>query len=81
MAKAKELRVGRGTDPDAALGPVISVEAKQKIEGIIERASKQGAKVPAASSSLCFGLCCALVCANNSAAWHGDSVSCFLLVV
>jgi hypothetical protein len=45
VAKAKELRVGRGTDPESSLGPVISGEAKSKIEGIIERASKQGAKV------------------------------------
>lgn len=43
--KAAELKVGRGTDPSAALGPVISPEAKTRIEGIIARSTKEGATI------------------------------------
>ena len=45
VEKARELKIGPGKSADSALGPVISPEAKARIEGIIERASAQGASV------------------------------------
>lgn len=43
VARAKELRVGPGTEPGADLGPVISPEAKQRILGLVESGLKEGA--------------------------------------
>lgn len=43
VAKARALKVGNGLDPESALGPVISVEAKSRIEGLITRSVKEGA--------------------------------------
>ncbi len=45
VAKAKTLKLGDGFKPDTTLGPVISPEAKLRIEGIISRAAGQGAVV------------------------------------
>ena len=42
---ARALRVGDGLDPDVAVGPVISCEARERIEGHIERAVEAGAKL------------------------------------
>jgi malonate-semialdehyde dehydrogenase (acetylating) / methylmalonate-semialdehyde dehydrogenase len=39
------LRVGNGADPDVAVGPVISCEARDRISGWIERAASDGATV------------------------------------
>mmetsp|Transcript_46913 Transcript_46913/g.146974 ORF Transcript_46913/g.146974 Transcript_46913/m.146974 type:complete len:374 (-) Transcript_46913:160-1281(-) len=44
-AKAKQLKLGSGTDPSADLGPVISPAAKARIEGLITSGEQQGAKV------------------------------------
>lgn len=46
--KAQELRVGNGFDPSSAVGPVISPEAKKRIEGIIARSLKEGVYFKAA---------------------------------
>ena len=43
--KAKSLKVSAGSEPDADLGPVISPEAKQRIEDLIQSAADQGAEV------------------------------------
>jgi len=43
---AKQLKVGSGMDPATDVGPVISVQNKAKIEGLIQSAIDQGAKVP-----------------------------------
>lgn len=45
VAKARELKLSHGTDPAAALGPVISPEAKKRIEGIIGRSAAEGATI------------------------------------
>ncbi|HXD58084.1 MAG TPA: CoA-acylating methylmalonate-semialdehyde dehydrogenase [Thermoleophilaceae bacterium] len=41
----RELRVGNGADPDVAVGPVISCEARDRIGGWIDRAASDGATV------------------------------------
>ena len=41
----REMRVGNGADPDVAVGPVISCEARDRIAGWIERAADDGATV------------------------------------
>merc|ERR1711991_747778 len=46
VEKARELKLSHGFDPDAALGPVISPEAKKRIEGIIDRSTGEGASLP-----------------------------------
>lgn len=43
--KAKTLTVGPGLDPKTDMGPVISKEAKGRIEGLIQRAIQEGATV------------------------------------
>jgi malonate-semialdehyde dehydrogenase (acetylating) / methylmalonate-semialdehyde dehydrogenase len=45
VAKAKTLKVNVGTEKGADLGPVISKQAKQRIEGLIEQGVKEGAKL------------------------------------
>mmetsp|Transcript_88287 Transcript_88287/g.258065 ORF Transcript_88287/g.258065 Transcript_88287/m.258065 type:complete len:522 (+) Transcript_88287:50-1615(+) len=43
--KARQLKLGEGTDPSADLGPVISPAAKARIEGLITSAQQEGARV------------------------------------
>ncbi len=45
VAKAKTLKLGAGIDKGADLGPVISKQAKTRIEGLIEQGVKEGAKL------------------------------------
>jgi malonate-semialdehyde dehydrogenase (acetylating)/methylmalonate-semialdehyde dehydrogenase len=45
VAKAKTLTVNGGTEKGTDLGPVISKEAKSRIEGLIEQGVKEGAKL------------------------------------
>ena len=45
VEKAKSLKVNAGTEAGADLGPVISKQAKQRIESMIEQSQKEGAKV------------------------------------
>jgi malonate-semialdehyde dehydrogenase (acetylating)/methylmalonate-semialdehyde dehydrogenase len=45
VAKAKTLKLGPGTDKGADLGPVISKNARARIEGLIEQGVKEGAKL------------------------------------
>jgi malonate-semialdehyde dehydrogenase (acetylating)/methylmalonate-semialdehyde dehydrogenase len=42
---ARNLRLGRGTDPDAGMGPVVSDEALARVSGYVDRARGTGAKV------------------------------------
>lgn len=42
---AKKIKVGSGFDPETMMGPLISKEAKARVEGLIERAVKEGAKL------------------------------------
>lgn len=44
VEKVKRLRVGNGLDPKSDLGPVISPQAKKRIEELVESGIKQGAK-------------------------------------
>ena len=43
--KAKELKVGHGADPQSEMGPVITPEARARIEGLIQSAIDEGASV------------------------------------
>lgn len=45
VERAKKLKVAQGTEPDADLGPVVTPEAKLRIEGLIQSGIDQGAKV------------------------------------
>ena len=45
VEKAKKLKVNAGTEINADLGPVISPEAKKKIESLITSGEKEGAKI------------------------------------
>jgi malonate-semialdehyde dehydrogenase (acetylating)/methylmalonate-semialdehyde dehydrogenase len=45
VAKAKTLKVSAGTEKDADLGPLISTQAKARVEGLIEQGVKEGAKL------------------------------------
>ena len=45
VEKAKTLKVNAGTEKGADLGPVISRQAKQRIEGFIEQGVREGAKL------------------------------------
>jgi malonate-semialdehyde dehydrogenase (acetylating)/methylmalonate-semialdehyde dehydrogenase len=45
VAKAKTLKVNGGTEKGTDLGPVISKQAKQRIESLIEQGVKEGAKL------------------------------------
>ena len=43
--RAKQLKIANGMDKDAEMGPVITKEAKQRIEGYIAAGVEQGAKL------------------------------------
>jgi len=45
VAKAKSLKVSGGTVPGADLGPVVSKQARQRIEGLIEKGVQEGCKL------------------------------------
>jgi malonate-semialdehyde dehydrogenase (acetylating)/methylmalonate-semialdehyde dehydrogenase len=45
VAKAKTLKVNVGTEKGTDIGPVISKQAKARIEGLIEQGVKEGAKL------------------------------------
>jgi malonate-semialdehyde dehydrogenase (acetylating) / methylmalonate-semialdehyde dehydrogenase len=45
VEKAKSLKVSAGTEKGVDLGPLISRQAKQRIEGLIEKGVKEGAKL------------------------------------
>jgi malonate-semialdehyde dehydrogenase (acetylating) / methylmalonate-semialdehyde dehydrogenase len=45
VAKAKTLKVNGGTETGADLGPVISKQARERIESLISQSEKEGAKV------------------------------------
>lgn len=45
IERAKKLKVAQGTEADADLGPVVTPEAKERIEGLIKSGIDQGAKV------------------------------------
>jgi malonate-semialdehyde dehydrogenase (acetylating)/methylmalonate-semialdehyde dehydrogenase len=45
VAKAKSLKLGPGTEKGADLGPVISKNARARIESLIEQGVKEGAKL------------------------------------
>jgi malonate-semialdehyde dehydrogenase (acetylating) / methylmalonate-semialdehyde dehydrogenase len=45
VEKAKTLKLNGGTEKGADLGPVISKQAKSRIEGLIEKGVKEGAKL------------------------------------
>ena len=45
VAKAKTLKVNAGTEKDADLGPLISAQAKARVEGLIAQGVKEGAKL------------------------------------
>jgi malonate-semialdehyde dehydrogenase (acetylating)/methylmalonate-semialdehyde dehydrogenase len=45
VAKAKTLKINAGTESGADLGPVVSKQAKQRIEGFIAQGEKEGAKL------------------------------------
>lgn len=44
-ARMQKLKVGNGVEPGMNIGPLINAKAKEKVEGLIEDAKKQGAKV------------------------------------
>ena len=44
VERAKKLKVGPGSAPDADLGPVISPQSKQRIMSLVESGIKEGAK-------------------------------------
>jgi malonate-semialdehyde dehydrogenase (acetylating) / methylmalonate-semialdehyde dehydrogenase len=43
--KIRSLKVGPATDPESEMGPVITAEAKQRIEGLIAQGVKEGAEL------------------------------------
>jgi malonate-semialdehyde dehydrogenase (acetylating)/methylmalonate-semialdehyde dehydrogenase len=45
VAKAKSLKVNAGTEKDSDLGPLISPQAKGRVESLIEQGAKEGAKL------------------------------------
>ncbi|MGE5095985.1 MAG: CoA-acylating methylmalonate-semialdehyde dehydrogenase [Betaproteobacteria bacterium] len=45
VARAKSLKVSAGTERGADLGPLISKQAKQRVESLIEQGVKEGAKL------------------------------------
>jgi malonate-semialdehyde dehydrogenase (acetylating)/methylmalonate-semialdehyde dehydrogenase len=45
VEKAKSLKVSGGTEKGADLGPVVSRQAKERIESLIDQAAREGAKV------------------------------------
>jgi len=51
-AKMGELKVGRGTDPDVEVGPLIDDDQRGKVEELVNDASEKGAKVVVGGSRL-----------------------------
>jgi len=45
VAKARSLKVAAGTEPGADLGPLISKQAKARVEGLIDKGVKEGARL------------------------------------
>lgn len=45
VERARKLTVTAGTDANADLGPLISVESKRRVEMLIESAQREGARV------------------------------------
>lgn len=45
VEKAKKLKIGPGSDPEAQVGPLITSESKNRVESLIESGKKEGAKV------------------------------------
>jgi malonate-semialdehyde dehydrogenase (acetylating)/methylmalonate-semialdehyde dehydrogenase len=45
LQEIPKLRIGVATDPDAQMGPVVTAEHKEKIEGYIQLAIDEGAKL------------------------------------
>ncbi|WP_313313115.1 CoA-acylating methylmalonate-semialdehyde dehydrogenase [Pulveribacter sp.] len=45
VEKTKGLKVSAGTTPGADLGPLISCQARERVEGLIERGVQEGAKL------------------------------------
>ena len=45
VAKAKTLKLAAGTEKGADLGPLISKQAKERVEGLIEQGVKEGARL------------------------------------
>jgi acyl-CoA reductase-like NAD-dependent aldehyde dehydrogenase len=46
-AKAKEIRLGSGLDPETQMGPLISSNHRARVKGYVEHAQEEGAKVAA----------------------------------
>src|SRR5262249_30609046 len=44
-AAARDISVGDGTDPNVQMGPVISLESKNRIKELIASAEKEGAQI------------------------------------
>src|SRR4051812_20688272 len=51
-AKMGELKVGRGTDPDVEVGPLIDDDQRGKVEELVNDATDKGAKVAVGGSRL-----------------------------
>jgi len=43
--KAQDLKVSAGSDPSAAIGPLISVQSKERVLSLIESGKKEGAEI------------------------------------
>ncbi|KAL0092345.1 methylmalonate-semialdehyde dehydrogenase, partial [Phycomyces blakesleeanus] len=43
--RAKQLKVGYGMDPETDVGPVITVQSRERVERLIESGAKEGAKL------------------------------------
>jgi succinate-semialdehyde dehydrogenase/glutarate-semialdehyde dehydrogenase len=44
-ARVQDLRLGRGTDPDATLGPLIDDRARERVHGLVSDALERGARL------------------------------------
>ncbi|BGP16195.1 hypothetical protein JCM10213_007053 [Rhodosporidiobolus nylandii] len=45
VERAKELKVGNGFDPETEVGPLITPQAKARVEGLIQSCADQGGKI------------------------------------
>lgn len=45
VKRAKQLKVGNGFDPDTEVGPLITPQAKERVEGLIASCEQQGGKI------------------------------------
>src|SRR5205085_2911316 len=43
--RAKALKIRNGMEPDAEMGPIVTEQAKQRIEGYIEAGVREGAQL------------------------------------